>query len=470
MNVQLIKWLAPFVLLAFTQCTNGQDFTITGNFSQLKNQPVKLMGFNGLEIYTIDSTQTNQNGFFELQYTKQDVGMGYLTSSDKKPFIVVLSGNAIELKGELLGDASKIDIVKDDENQSFEQYASEHARREQALSAWVYLEKIYVNDSLFSKQQAPLNAIEQEKKRINHEDELFLNQLPKDSYVSWYLPLRKLVTSVSIIAQYRTAEIPTTVAALRNIDYTDHRLYKSGLLRDVIESHVWLIENSGRPLDSMYIEMNVSIDRILESLAGNEQKLNEISDYLFKLLEKRSLFNASEYLALKLLNENSCTINNDLAAQLESYRAMKKGNTAPDIVFPSAYLAPGYPETSKPTKLSEVQNAYKVVVFGASWCPQCPQELSQIMQLYSNWKKHNVEVVFVSLDTDPTTFRAFAGQFPFISICDFKQWDSPIASAYYIFATPTIYLLNDKHEIVLRPNSAKHLDSWIDWYLVKGNK
>ena len=28
-----------------------------------------------------------------------------------------------------------------------------------------------------------------------------------------------------------------------------------------------------------------------------------------------------------------CTINNDLAQQLETYRAMKKGNTAPDIVF-----------------------------------------------------------------------------------------------------------------------------------------
>ena len=28
-----------------------------------------------------------------------------------------------------------------------------------------------------------------------------------------------------------------------------------------------------------------------------------------------------------------CTINNDLAQQLETYRAMQKGNTAPDIVF-----------------------------------------------------------------------------------------------------------------------------------------
>lgn len=59
--------------------------------------------------------------------------------------------------------------------------------------------------------------------------------------------------------------------------------------------------------------------------------MNEVADFLFDLLEKHSLFQASEYLALKVLNEVSCTINNDLAKQLETYRAMKKGNIAPDI-------------------------------------------------------------------------------------------------------------------------------------------
>ena len=33
------------------------------------------------------------------------------------------------------------------ENKWFEQYAQEHPRREQALSAWVYLEKIYKLDA-----------------------------------------------------------------------------------------------------------------------------------------------------------------------------------------------------------------------------------------------------------------------------------------------------------------------------------
>jgi hypothetical protein len=110
------------------------------------------------------------------------------------------------------------------------------------------------------------------------------------------------------------------------MDYTDPRLYKSGLLQDVIESHFWLIENSGRSLDSVFIEMNISIDHLIDNIATDEKKFNEITGYLFKLLERRSLFGSSEYLALKVLNEVSCTIDKDLAAQLESYRAMKPGN------------------------------------------------------------------------------------------------------------------------------------------------
>ena len=113
---------------------------------------------------------------------------------------------------------------------------------------------------------------------------------------------------------------------------------------------------------------------------------------------------------------------------------------------------------------------YTVVVFGAGWCPQCPQELSQISALYKKWKTHGLEVVFVSLDENEEIFKSFAGVFPFISICDYKIWESPVAKSYHVFATPTMYLLDDKREILLRPNSVSQLDSWVDWYLVQGDK
>lgn len=465
MKIQLLTIFACFNVLAFSQSV------ITGTFPTLANQQAKLKGFNGFDTYIIDSTLTNEKGKFNLSYNKQDLGIGYLLSEDNKSFTVILAKNeTLRLKGENFALPETIVIENGNQNQLFAQYTTEHPRREQALSAWEYLEKIYAKDSLFGVQEVPKQAIAKEKQRIKTEDSLFLESLASDSYVSWYLPIRKLISSVSTIAQYRTEEIPATIAAFRKLDYTDPCLYKSGLLKDAIESHFWLIENSGRSLDSVYIEMNKSIDYMVENLLADEQKLNEISDYLFKLLEKRSLFKASEYLALKLLNEQGCTINKDLAAQLESYRAMKVGNTAPDFAFEKDCFAPGYEPGKIPQKLSDLNSKYTLVVFGASWCPQCPQELSQISGLYEKWKTQGLEVVFVSLDEDPQNFKNFTSIFPFISICDYQKWDSPAAQAYHVFATPTLFLLDKEQKILLRPNSTQHLDSWVDWYLMQGNK
>src|SRR5690606_8948997 len=107
---------------------------------------------------------------------------------------------------------------------------------------------------------------------------------------------------------------------------------------------------------------------------------------------------------------------------------------------------------------------------GAGWCPACPSELAQIAGVYSKWKSQNVEVVFVSLDEDRGVFKKFTSPFPFISLCDYQKWESTPVKEYHVFATPTMYLLDNKRQIVLRPNSVGQMDSWVDWHLVQGNK
>ena len=453
------------LIFNFVIIFNVQSQNISGSLSQLPNQTIRLEAFNGFKTYQVSSATTDENGNFKLNYAKTDYGLGYLISADNKPFFVILSGEDIELKGEALSLAETLKTLKGNENIAFARYAAEHPRREQALSAWKYLEKIYQIDSLFSVQQLPKTNIGKEIQRIRKEDEDFLKSLDAKSYVAWYLPTRRLVSDVSTIAQYRPDEIPATVAAFRNLDYSDDRLYRSGLLRDAVESHFWLLENSGKSLDSVFIEMKLSVDAMVPKLIKDEKKLNEITDYLFDLLERHSLFQASEYLALKILNEVSCTIDNDLAKQLETYRAMKKGNIASDILFVGDLLNANITGGAVPKKLSDIKCKYTLVVFAAGWCQKCTEELPKIAGLYSKWKQKGVDVVFISLDEKKEDFNAFAAKFPFLSYCDYKKWGSPVASQYYVFGTPTMFLLDAKREILLRPNSVQQMDAWVDWFI-----
>ncbi|MFT6480191.1 MAG: thiol-disulfide isomerase/thioredoxin [Spirosomataceae bacterium] len=463
------KTLTALVISLFCSAfLNAQS--IRGNLSKLIKQPIKLEGFDGLKTYPISSSTIDEKGNFSLTYTKSDYGVGYLMSADDKPLFVILSGEDMELVGETLSYPESIKVTKGQENQWFEQYAQEHPRREQALSAWVYLEKIYLLDSLFSVQERPASSIQTEKQRIKAEDAAFLAKLPKERYVSWFLPTRKLVSSVSTVAQYRSEEIPATITAFRNLDYTDQRLYKSGLFKDAIESHFWLLENCGKSLDSMFIEMQYSIDAMMVKLVKDEKKLNEVTDFLFDLLERHSLFQASEHLALEVLNQTSCTIATDLANKLETYRTMKKGNIAPDLVFNGEILAPGYTGSVIPKKLSELKSNYTLVVFGASWCPKCTEEIPLLANNFAKWKQQDIEVVYVSLDVDEQQFKSFASIFPFVSVCDYQKWESEAVRSYHVFATPTMYLLDERREILLRPTSVGHLEAWVAWNLVQGNK
>jgi len=455
------------LLILFQTTTQSIAQSISGNLSLLANQSIKLEGFNGLKTYLISTTTIDEKGDFTLTFSKSDYGVAYLLSADNKPYFVIINEEDLMLSGEALSYVESLKVLKGKENIWFEQYANEQPKREQALSAWAYLNKLYASDSLFKKEKKSQKAIQKEQQRLIKQEQQFLNKLPANSYARWYLPTRKLVSSVSSIAQYRSEEIPATVSAFRKLDYTDPRLYKSGLFKDAIESHFWLLENSGKTLDSVFVEMKNSIDAMMVKLVFNEKILNELTDFLFDLLERHSLYQASEYLAIKVLNEVSCTINSDLANQLETYRAMKKGNIAPEILFTG--MQSNLRNMEGMQNLSDLQSDYTVVVFGASWCPKCTEELPEIAKLYPNWKTNKVEVVLVSLDDKPQDFEKFTQSFPFLSICDFQKWDSRIAKDYFVFGTPTMYLLDKDRKIILRPNSVKQMDAWVDWFLVQGN-
>ncbi len=442
--------------------TNAQ--TLSGTFPAQANQTITLEGAKGLATYSIVSTKADEKGQFTLFYAGSDYGVAFLSGEDKKPFVVILEKAGVKLEGQALGEATTIRILEGKENRWFEQYTQEQGKREQALSAWGYLQNLYQNDPLFATQQVPNQAIQTELLRIQGDDQAFIGGLPTDSFVRWFLPIRKLISSVGAVAQYRTSELPQTIAAFRGMDYSDPRLAKSGLFRDVFESQFWLLENSGGSLEENYQKMELSLDAILKTLEKDELRYNEVVGYVLELLERRSLTQAAEYLALKVLEQNKVSLQPRLARQLEGYRAMKIGTQVPEIQFTGDVLLQGKPITN-PTRLSELTAPYRLVIVGASWCPACTEEMTQLIPLYEKWNKQGIEAIFVSLDTDPKAFQAYSEGMPFIAFSDYKKWDTQVVQDYYVSSSPSFYLIDQAGKLLLRPQSVKQLDAWVDWKL-----
>lgn len=447
-----------FVLVVFQ--TKSQN-SIYGNFSSIKGQDIRLMGFRGTEVYSIDSSQVDSQGNFELRYSDACLGMGYLLTKENTPYMVVMEKGKVQLTGLTPVDATSVVINSGEQNKLFVQYALAHGKREQALSAWVYLKNLYESDTLFISHLDAKLSISSEINNLNKADNDFLKTLPSASFMYWYLPIRKLISDVQVVANSRPQEIPTTTKAFRSINYANPQLYASGLFSDLLESQFWLLQNSGLDQSAKIKEMNTSVDFILASVSKNENLYNEFTNYLFQYFEKNSLFDVSAYLALKALNQKEIILNNSLAFKLESYRKMNIGNTAPKIEFKGEVYV--YKELVNNIKrLSDIKSKYKLVVFGGSWCPQCKAETMQLIMRYNKWKAKDVAVVMVSLDTDKKALQDFVSDFPYTLVCDYKKWETQAAKDYYVFSSPTIFLLDSKNKIILRPPTVASLDSWLD--------
>lgn len=273
-------------------------------------------------------------------------------------------------------------------------------------------------------------------------------------------------TAQNTFVNTRPKEIQSSKNPFSNINYSNSQIYSSGLIYDIIEKKFWAIQKSGLDEVAKFKELVASVDIILDSVKKNEKVYNDLTKYLFQYFEKYSLFNASEYIALKALSQKEVILNSALVNKLESYRKMKVGNRAPNFELLGDIFKNGS-ALKTAVHLSDIKAKYKLIIFGGSWCPQCRTEMIQLLPRYNNWKAKGVEVVFVSLDTDKKEFENFTAPFPFYSACDYKKWDTQAAKDYYVSSSPTIFLLDSINKIILRPPTVASLDSWLESNIFK---
>ena len=205
--------------------------------------------------------------------------------------------------------------------------------------------------------------------------------------------------------------------------------------------------------------MKKSIDVIIDNLAFDDQKMNQTGEFLFQYFETKNLNEISEYLAVKLLNESSCTLNSSFEKQLEVYRKMKPGQIAQNIAFEGDVF-----KNAKPVNLSsleDIKSEYYLIAFGSSWCPACVQELPKLQKEYADFKNKNVEIVMVSLDTSKQNLISFIQEFDFYVASDYKKWYTQAVSDYHVFSTPTLYLIDKNKKILLRPNNIAQAKAWV---------
>ncbi|ARV06846.1 hypothetical protein BTO04_09190 [Polaribacter sp. SA4-10] len=445
-NTLLLTLLLTNILLAQTQ-------TLTGTLTEHKGQEITLIGFNYYKAIDVDKTVADSLGNFSLNYPKNYKGMGILKTQDNSNLVIVLKKSKTQITGTHLKEVASLEFINSKENNQFVTYAKTYTQGKQAYSAWRYLKPKYTNQQTLKTEKKVLQTIDKELERLEQVATNAIKLIPENSYLHWFLPMQTLVKDMPETIHKYTENLPKNIQQFRSIAFNHPNFKTSGLFKELIEGHYFLLENMGQNLDSVYTQMNTSTDYLIKSLKKNDSLLNTVSETLFKYFEKRSLYPAAAHLATQMLSQDQCVLSTSLANTMQKYKDLKVGAIAPDIQLDAS------------TTLSSIKKPV-LLVFGASGCTHCKKEALELLGYYDTWKaRKNIEVVYISLDTDKTLYAKAYGNTPWQTYCDYKGWETQAAKDYYINATPTYFLLDKDMKILVHPRSLGQVDAWVHYKL-----
>jgi thiol-disulfide isomerase/thioredoxin len=441
------------VLFFFLVLQQAASQTVTGTLKAHAGQDITLTGYNYYKSNQLAKTTLDSVGTFRLSYPKTYVGMATLKTQDKTSLILILSGKALVLEGTHLKETDSLRFKNSVENNRFLQIAKNTGLNNSTYGAWRYLAERYKAPYFKKNSSETILNIAKEIQGVEDRNAAGLQNLPKDSYVHWYAPMRSLLSGMPETMRNYTERLPKDIAQFRAIDFTNPNFKTSGLFKELIEGHYFLLENMGQPLDSVYAQMNQSTDNLINNIKNNTALLNTVATNLLQLFERRSLIKAAAHLSETVLNLKDCTcrLEEKLRTNMQKYSALKVGNTAPDI------------QLSATKKLSDLQTPV-LVVFGASHCPACKKEAFELLKYYNAWQaKKQLAVVYISLDTDKALYEKAYKDVPWTMFCDFKGWETQAAKDYFVNATPTYILLDKNRKILEHIGSVAQVESRVNY-------
>ena len=123
---------------------------------------------------------------------------------------------------------------------------------------------------------------------------------------------------------------------------------------------------------------------------------------------------------------------------------LKPGTMAPDFTLKEL--------DGLPVKLSELRGKRVVLVFWASWCPDCRAEVPELKAMYEAADPDKVTFVSVSYDRDFDTLKNFAAEnaLPGIQLFDpTGTKESKVGADYHVKWIPSLYLIDGNGRIEL---------------------
>ena len=444
-NIKLAIASSLFLLLTTVSCVAQDSIVIQGklvNNSRFAKVVVKKFGIGSFDIAVAPLT----NGTFRIT-APADLEPGvyrlaYSQNSMSEYVDVILNGTEKEITFSLDVAQEPTErrpiFTQSAENQIWYAYQSRQAVQLQKISALQSAVALYPNTKDKIIQQLH-EAIAQEQKGYQRIFTAFVTE--NQGTLAAAMVAGKPTYFADPSQDWRLQDYYRRQHYWDGIDCTDPKLINTPLYTEHILDYLGYYMNPEMKFDEE--EMNAgfkkSVDTIMTHFGGNEDTKVFALKYVqlgFKELGNEEVLQYIDQTYQELASQ--CSDDTDKEAfdkRMAGYAAMKPGVAAPDIHLGGT------------STLYDIAAENVLVVFWASWCPHCMEEIPKL----NAWAKEhpNTKVVAISLDEDKTAYDTAIEQLPnLMHSTDLKKWEGQAVQDYYVYGTPTFIMLDKDKKIV----------------------
>lgn len=466
--------VAGLFLVLQVSCQNAGPFVFEGQIKGASESKLILNQLLGHKEFNISEMTTGEDGSFNLRLDEMPPTGQYRLRIDP--------GSRNGILDFLITDEKHISFVthvdfltdsirfsKSKINDEWYNYFRVKDEYETRLSILEHLLNIYPNDDRFYPEVVKeFNLLQDElEEKVN----ALISRYP-NTLLSKYLNSDQAPRiNTALTPEARQEFIRNNY--LNHVDFNDTLLLYTDIFPGKALSYIMLYRGQRLDRDQQEEEFIKAADNLLPLAMMQPEVYNYLLEYTISGFEQIGMEKVLMYISENYPVDESCISDQDsgeLQRRMEGYRMLAPGNKAPEINTNDI--------NESPFILSQDSSEHVLIVFWASWCPHCTAMLPDIkalaVQINANAdpaQSQPLKVVSVSIDHDKDEYMGYlikheltnesVNQF-WINICDYKAWDSKIAEDYYLYATPTMVLVDQSGNIVGKPSGIQELIKLLD--------
>lgn len=433
-------------------CLHAQSWLIQGTIENAEEGPVLLASFQGDRFLVVDSMETSSGFFYFVLPAEAMPGIYRLIYADRT--------------GEVRNQNRFVEFIFHGENMEIFVSSTEWGPVpyfENSRENPVYKEFMEFELSYEAELMDLYGQLYPESTKSENRDLVVrrYNDLQRER--TWFMDslsyLYPDLYAIRIMNAFRSPFVPGEMSHLQRIDtlkqcFFDHAaiddpaLLAAPVYTYKLIDYLSLFKNIALDREEQEEQFLEAIDLIMANVSGDPELRGFVVEFLLEGFALLDMEKVQMHLADHYLDE---TCQSDLVAlvlsRMEGYKKMSEGGQAPDFILRDV--------EGKSYQLSRMESPWVLVMFWSSTCEGCRKLMPDLHQWYLTENNMDLEVVAISMDTSVLNFEYLYEQIAprWITAHDPLGWHGKVASDYYVYATPSLFLLDRQRKIVAKPTS-----------------